>query len=65
MAVFDIAEFDIADPEPLFDIAEPLPAPPALLAPLLSLEPELAEFPLGADVLLLSFEPEVLESAGL
>src|SRR5579862_7539397 len=44
MAVLDIAEFDIADPEALFDIAEPLPAP------LLSLEPELAEFPLGADV---------------
>jgi hypothetical protein len=42
-----------------------LPPPPALLAPLLSLEPELAEFPLGAEVLLLSFDPEVLESAGL
>jgi hypothetical protein len=61
--VFDIAEFDIADPEALFDMAEPLPAPPALLLPPLSAE--LAAVPLGADAVLLSFELVALESAVL
>jgi hypothetical protein len=54
MAVFDIAEFDIADPGALFGVAEPLPAPPLSAA-----------FPLGAAAVLLSFELVALESAVL